>query len=304
MNEVLLIGNGFNLLEANNSWEDLLHDLTVDLENISSIDKPFPLLYEEILMTKLRKNTEGKNINEIEKEILTTVVNSLKGMKKNETLKQFTNLTYTILTTNYDYLIEESISDEKFINSSLIKETTYCLYRVNKVNNEKEVWHLHGEQNIKNSICLGYERYGANIQKIRNFIHHGDTLNEKKENELVIEPLIKRMQDTNFISRSWIDHFFVSNISIIGLGLDFHEIDLWWLLDYRVREKARRKKTINNVIRYYCTDVEYTKDRIDVLKALDVNVIKVDTEKLENVKVNYQKYYESVLKHLQGTFQK
>ena len=45
----------------------------------------------------------------------------------------------------------------------------------------------------------------------------------------------ERLNSKNFAVKSWIDHFFFSNVHILGLGLDFSEIDLWWILDRRKR---------------------------------------------------------------------
>jgi hypothetical protein len=46
----------------------------------------------------------------------------------------------------------------------------------------------------------------------------------------------------NFEIFSWVDHFFVSEMHIIGLGLNFHETDLWWLITYRARWFDKYKK--------------------------------------------------------------
>lgn len=296
MNEVLLIGNGFNRLGEDNSWNKLLIELTAGLDGIILENKPFPLLFEQILMTKQAK-TKG-DIKAIENEMLDKVIKFSKKIKSSDILKEFTSLSNTILTTNYDYLIEQNISSENFENISISKEAMYSLYRVNQAN-KKKIWHIHGELNWKKSICLGYERYGANIQKVRNFILQGVTLNEKKENELKIDSLKRRLESNNFESRSWVDYFFMSDISIVGLGLDYHEMDLWWLLDYRVREKSKGIKRITNEIKYYCTDIEHQDDRMRVLKSLGVNTIPIQIEKQADGKLNYYKFYEDVLLDIQ-----
>ena len=37
---------------------------------------------------------------------------------------------------------------------------------------------------------------------------------------------------------SWIDYILVGDVYILGLGMDFAEFDLWWLLGRRLRENA------------------------------------------------------------------
>ena len=59
--------------------------------------------------------------------------------------------------------------------------------------------------------------------------------------------------------KTWMDTFFFSDVHIIGLGLDFQEIDLWWLLNKRYRyiktahtfPSKYRDLSINNHIYYY-----------------------------------------------------
>ena len=37
---------------------------------------------------------------------------------------------------------------------------------------------------------------------------------------------------------SWVDYFIFGDLFIIGLGFDFSEFDLWWLINRRNREKS------------------------------------------------------------------
>lgn len=75
---------------------------------------------------------------------------------------------------------------------------------------------------------------------------------------------------------SWIDAFFYMNVHIIGLGLDFSEIDLWWLLTRcaRLIQKLGKGK-IENKIYYYCTDlmskVSSQIQKCELLKILDID---------------------------------
>lgn len=47
--------------------------------------------------------------------------------------------------------------------------------------------------------------------------------------------MLDRLQNNDGEIFSWIDHIFMSDVYIVGLGLDYSEIDLWWLLDRRQR---------------------------------------------------------------------
>ena len=49
------------------------------------------------------------------------------------------------------------------------------------------------------------------------------------------------------------------------------EIDLWWLLTYRARQKVLSRKEIKNNIYYYATS-EMNKDVTDLFKATGVEI--------------------------------
>lgn len=44
----------------------------------------------------------------------------------------------------------------------------------------------------------------------------------------------------------WPELFFTSDIAIVGLGLDYSEIDLWWLLSMRAALFSPNKGLIEN----------------------------------------------------------
>jgi hypothetical protein len=60
--KVILAGNGVNRVDQNESWESLLNSL-IDLtgNNIQLNEKPFPLVYEEILMTLQKNKTKTED---------------------------------------------------------------------------------------------------------------------------------------------------------------------------------------------------------------------------------------------------
>ncbi len=276
---ILLLGNGLNRINCDHSsWDRLLYRLIEPLnEQISHRGKPFPLLYEEVLLL----NQHKKQLSE--SDILKAITEGLEEIKTNKFHVEFADLFDTILTTNYDYKIEEALIHSNIPKSST-HEILYSIYRKISIGN-KNIWHIHGESNQLRSICLGYERYGANIQKIRNFIIFGN-------NDKNISPLKQRLATEENMYISWVDHFFKDDIYIVGLGLDFHEIDLWWLLDFRAREIYKQPKIINNKIYYYCPKHE-KKVRLEVLKAMKVNIVEIEVKDS-----NYTNYYIEVLRKI------
>lgn len=89
--------------------------------------------------------------------------------------------------------------------------TTY-----NAIGNKK-IWHIHGEAAYPHSIVLGYSAYAQLLHSYMKKI-------ETPEN-------------------SWLDAFVNGDVYILGFGMDFAEIDLWWLLKYK-SDHRKNAKTI------------------------------------------------------------
>lgn len=72
----------------------------------------------------------------------------------------------TILTTNYDYFLEQAIDNDFKAGAASTKETLYSKERYREVGGYR-IYHIHGETSGPASICLGYEQYVGSIQYIR-----------------------------------------------------------------------------------------------------------------------------------------
>jgi len=264
---VLLLGNGVNDVTHNYKWSDLVKDIAKHL-NINGLkivkDKPFSLLYEEMFLTNLRgrrysednlKSFIAKKIMEIHPNELHTVINSL----------NFSD----IMTTNYDYAIEKSIVDTSidFEDKGIVKQNHYNLFRHNELNGCK-IWHVHGEINKPNTILLGYEHYSGQLQHMRNYVVTGTGSAYQKR----FPPLIKLLKNGKVENNSWLDMFFMRDIHVVGLTLDFVELDLWWLLTYRARAILEKRLPIKNQITYYYPKAleNQIQFKIDMLKANEV----------------------------------
>ncbi|WP_421504712.1 SIR2 family protein [Erwinia rhapontici] len=276
----LLVGNGVNNISEGYSWNDVLMSLgrkyTVDID---TQDKPFSLAYEEIYFKILK--TEGNESTE--SDIKTFLAEKIKEITPNDIHMAITSLNCrSLMTTNYDLAFERAImqhSDDSILsNQGLIKEQRYNIFR-HHVLHEKEIWHIHGDVTVPNSITLGYEHYSGHLQNMRNYTATG--CHYRKKNDFDQKPLIIRLKRKPLrTEQSWIDNFFLRDVYIIGLTLDFVEIDLWWLLNFRERNKYTLKSEINihNQIIYYLPSV-----------FLDVNQCASDDVKRLTVKIELLK---------------
>jgi hypothetical protein len=297
---VLLIGNGINRLNRGNySWESLLRELIVssNLENIVHVgkQKPFPLLFEEIL-----NHMEGESFDSNLKKLKTEVkVQIEKALSSNDYHLKVMQLEYSnILTTNYDYLFEKSL-DMNFIKQRKPGKGNQYLYsdkRVNKIDN-KFIWHIHGELDngfndnrrySTQSIMLGFDHYTSYLNNIYQFLVN----NNQSINNQVIKQELDR---SNTFDKRWYYYLFTHNVDIVGLDLTSSEVHLWWLFNYRSK-LSKRKGNIKNTITYHIPSYEtlIKKDDIDLLKSFDIKINPIHSE--FNGGKFYEGFYDNFLK--------
>jgi len=280
-NNVLLIGNGVNNINNNESWENLLKSIKEKFKFSNNIEinteKHFPLLYEEIYLN---------SINSSELSLREFIADEVKKINENEIHKLIRDKGFEdIITTNYDYTLQ-GIDSSKIKNSGEVREKKFNIFRNNEVNGTR-IWHIHGECNVPESITLGYAHYCGQIQQMRNYVVSGTSY----KNKLNQKPLCSRIGINEVFHESWIDIFFTKNIHIIGLSLDFVETDLWWLLTYRARLLKRKVALFSNKIIYYIQEKYINeskhKHKIEMLKAVN---IEINIRKSEN-----EKYYKEII---------
>jgi hypothetical protein len=277
--KAFLIGNGINRSNDESTdrykWENLLNDLNSDFANgeIKNISKkPFPMVYDEIVNYSLRQKT--KKEGEL-KTFITKKINDLKHNSKYNSIRNIDGV--EILTTNYDYLIENKLTD-KWNRSPINKlEYFYSIYRFQE-SSKSRIWHIHGEQADSRSLLLGFRHYISYSAKV------------KSRAELFINGL---RSQTNHENPSWVDLFFTHNIEIIGLGMLFTEYPIWWLLAYRNQKQISDSKIdINNTISLVYPSLakeDYINTYIiDMLKAYSVKCREVPSK-------DYDDFYKKVL---------
>lgn len=229
----------------------------------------------------------------------------------------------TILTTNYDANLQwglehkeqhkpgeypdrwEGRKEKKWKWKRHTRETRYSLYRKLTVNAREEddranakkyakafnpekfthtIWHIHGEAEKPLSICLGYEQYAGYVQQIREYVTKGTPESGGSIKQRLAALAKKPSEDDAFEAISWVDHFFFSNMTILGLEMDTQEIDLWWILSYRARLiKQGGAAAPKNKIRYYYWEGETLNSRQqaarELLRSFSVILTPISLEK-------------------------
>lgn len=302
MKKTLLFGNGFNRLNIDDSkysWETLLETLaqhkTLNLNTIKNL--PNTMIYESILLHK-KNNIESLEYGEEAiKQIIANIMKQIPTNKfyEDALIKKFDNY----ITTNYDHALIDSLltlyKDQENTEQNQ-SEKIYSIrrfYEFNIQNNKKtKLWHMHG--NIKNpkSIQLGLDHYAGAIGKIDAYIKGNYEYTSNGENIKIptIQNKLSAEKDPQNENHeiSWIDLFFNSNIHIIGLGLDYSEYDLWWILNKRARFMSLEPTLIKNKITFYCAGIDESKK--ELLESFNVIVHIVDIQLEKSDPKYYQRY--------------
>lgn len=234
MKNVLLLGNGidrsFNSKPI--SWGELLDKMTTNHDLPKHDMLPFPL--EVVLRT-------NDHVDEALKAHCKELMGSAADDKLREVLSRLLTLGFDdILTTNYDYTLEgtafypDEVSFERAAktmeHTAEVKRAegkymlhTYNAAAMNGVNNR--IWHIHGEARKPSGMVIGHYLYVNLVSKWK------EKLNERDQ-------AYKKFDQTK-PSGCWLDSFIMGNVYVLGFGFDFSELDLWWLINRKKREKAQ-----------------------------------------------------------------
>lgn len=306
-NTTVLIGNGLNLAEKMSvSWDTLLNHLTVteDSSTVHKLNNTFKFEYIEY---KAVRQNQFENSHKVKEAVSKEISERIPGGKNHsdfpwkKTLHSlFMNLPCnSYLTTNYDYALEYSLN-RLFRPQSHTNERLYSLKRKQVVNG-KDVYHVHGECNKIDSILLGYEHYAGTLEKIRNSIVKSTASKNSEDHRGHTFALNDYLIGLETMPKDWIYKFFTDDIYIVGFGLDFSELDIWWLLSYRKRAETEGKIQTHNDIYYLDTesnakhsDAEFLA-KMELLETYGVEVIRCEGK---GYKARYKKAADFIKKQM------
>ena len=271
-NKVILFGNGFNRLnESNgaNDWKHLLKSLTTiyDYTDVTSNTLRYEAIYLSDDIKPFQKTDPSVYSSPTEKQLKEEIAKRLQSIQgTNERYQQMANLPVTeYMTTNYDEGLEMTLLDEGYEEiGSDMSEATYSIHRYRrfkKGDDVKRVWHIHGYYKYPESIMLGYNHYCGQLSKINEYVKGSYKF---KANGMGKIPKIgARLESVLPLEdiQSWIDLFFISDVHIVGYGFDMSEIDLWWILNRRIRILKEERSIVRNRIFFHAQeqkgDLEY-----------------------------------------------
>ncbi len=261
-------------------WDDLLRQLASRFGvDISLTGKPYTMIYEEIAS---RSKAEEKDIKQF-------IVDKLTKASPNKFYDYLRDLNLdNYITTNYDLNLEKSFEVLGYVSENTNWEELYRIRTyvdVRRENEQKKIWHIHGDVYEPKSISLGLNHYCGTLGKMDRYFKGNYSYREKEGLDRTIT-INSNIQDKisgkkSYDGVSWIELFFNTDIHIIGLSLDYSETDLWWLFNRRSRPLNCNQKDLRNKIIYYDTVLN---NEIDKSKA------EAKRQLLESYNVEYRLY--------------
>ena len=286
--QVLLIGNGINQAYGGISWPELLSKIRVRSDyHTEALKSPMPL--QAILLT-------NNNIKDALRNNKEAFYGEIRSPEQEQVLLSLLDMdTDDILTTNYSYELEAAAIGEKTVSDYRLcrmnertcdkTELRYLLHTYNRVPYKERslrVWHIHGESRKPDSMILGHYWYGNQLSRIK------AELDERKNRYA-----FRQNNGLEISYDSWIDSFILGDVYVLGFGFDTSEFDLWWLLNRKKREKAKKGKVF-----FYEPASEKSREKQDLLRLLDVEVMNLPFDHtiadLDKSKAYQEFYSESI----------
>ena len=309
----ILFGNGFNLLtEGNPSWEVLLKEIA---KGKIEEEIPITLRYETVISKQPYREksdrlftSDGKAIIDadgnavyvsgevVESRLKKDIAQRVSVFKPNNAYEIMAKLPIDhYLTTNYDNTLLKAIGIGS-LDTRYRPEKIYSIrrrYSLNGFSGSQSYWPIHGNVDSPASIMLGFDQYCGALSKIESYVKGEYEMPNIGRLPSMIFRLKKGIEDLY----SWIDLFFVSDIHIIGLGLKYEELDLWWMLNRRRRIKRKEDGLVKNRIIYYPV-VQVSDGKRQLLNSFDVEICDLDNYSEEPDLSSYKRQLDNIERNL------
>lgn len=293
MKQTILFGNGINrVCNDNLEWGNVLERInkgTIPRDEDGQCSIPYTFLYEDIIINRVDTHLSSNGFSFIEQDIKQVVIDYLCEVQTHSNNSLYDQLfdipANYYLTTNYDTVYSNALNNKGFTRiAQNNNELAYNMRRWRQWKNARrkiQIWPIHGTIDARNSIMLGFDHYSGSISRLYDYLNTGkytraevskvnNDLSDYRKTSSRLPYIIYRIShslETQLLY--WVDTFFMSDVHIIGNAFKFDEIDLWWILNKRMRLMKSYFGIIKNTV-YYYGYVE--KDICYMLKSYGVNV--------------------------------
>ena len=293
MKKTIFFGNGINMLSDGYSWNGMLSSLSkrTNIDQISSnLLKYEYIVLSEPCYTMFPWSLNGKLLlagdkvwcmrKDTEYDILRAkMCKELQTFKRSSFYYDLAKLNIqNYITTNYELYLKDIFSECSFKVTAYYENESriFSKYIAQRGQEEISLWNIHGDVYHPKSIIIGFSEYCKYISEIENYLG-----------------------STNYEKDSWLMLFLTTDVYILGFGLVFEELDLWYLLICRKRIRRTCSNDCLNSIYYFSITKEDGKEskkdisiKKELLETLDVVVIEVPF--IEEWKEAYQNVFKQI----------
>lgn len=293
----LFLGNGFSrtVFQDMPSWGDLFDGVNKSTDN-------YTILYE---ISRLSDRNRGRDETAVKEDLIQrikatfsekSIRRDIRGLEEFGVLLQRNNIS-NIITTNYDNGIECILYNKcgyrEWTQKSMTPERVYSIrtYKIlynDDTGHSVKLWKIHGDFERIKSVTLGYDQYCGALSRLINYVK-GNYKSSQSENRIECKVAMKeKCLNQNFDNISWVELFFRTNLYIVGFGLEFSEIDIWWLINKRARYMLE-VPALNNTITYVYNEQYENEEKkpaiFSSLRAFDVRLkpVNADANYISNI---------------------
>lgn len=293
--KVLLVGNGLNRVYGGASWASLLAKINrTDFTAADVQFMPFPM--QAVLLSNDHVDVSLKDLR---RELSRCELHPWLRVQLEKLLAMDFDC---ILTTNFTYELE-CAADPDFLKSDAHRrrmmrhteavekaETRFMLhtyYEIPTPSGPRPLFHIHGEAAKVDSVILGHYYYGNLLFRANEYLTQrgrGGYLRAQRGGR-------------GFPVLSWLDYFILGDVYTLGCGLDTSEMDLWWLLCRKKRERANHGE-----VRFFEPRRAMADTKIALLNAYNVKIFPLGMKLLDTdgYKVFYELAIDEIRRQLQG----
>ena len=230
---VLLLGNGLNRVYGGASWAGLLEKInrtSFTAEQVKSM--PFPM--QAVLLSKDHVDV---SLHDLQRELTQCQVHPWLA----EQIQRLLALPFDcVLTPNFTYELEcAMIPDFLRCPQRYLRHTAavpraengfmlHTYYSIPKEGGDLPLFHIHGEARVPNTVILGHYYYGNLLFCCDEYLTH-----RAPAQRYPLWP-----GSDGMVALSWLDYLILGDVYALGFGFDTSEMDLWWLLCRKKRERA------------------------------------------------------------------
>ena len=276
---ILLLGNGVLRAFGGDSWNDLIDDMMNGNKNPRERDAIHKLPYSLQIIA-----ASDDNVDSAMENISSRMIGSKAPNQECENLiRRIVDGYDCVLTTNYSYEIEKVLIPDFYIKPSVSSKfrfssikgidtrDDFCLHQYMEAsldsNRRLPIWHIHGEAAKPSTMIMGQYFYGKLLSKFNDEI-----------SEFNRHYAISKRAKRGYVPNGWVDYFLMGNIDVIGFGLDFCEMDIWWLLCSK-----KRNGNSNPKINWY--ELNPSEEKRVMAEVYGINVIR----DIDNYKTFYKR---------------